>query len=39
LRYFFNPTRRRIMDFRTGERMPDTELRSLLQLDQMKGRE
>jgi hypothetical protein len=34
LRYFFNPTRRRIMAFRTGELIPDAHLRSLLQLEQ-----
>lgn len=32
LRYFFNPTRRRMIDVRTGEQMPDAELRRLLGL-------
>ncbi|MEZ4517643.1 MAG: GNAT family N-acetyltransferase [Chloroflexota bacterium] len=32
LRYFFNETRRRMMDVRTGEHIPDDELRQLLHL-------
>jgi hypothetical protein len=32
LRYYFNPTRRRMVDVRTGEHAPDDELRGLLGL-------
>lgn len=38
LRYFFNPTRRKVMAYRTGEFRPDAELRSLLGLDEVGGR-
>jgi hypothetical protein len=33
LSYFTNPLRRRMMDVRSGERIPDPELRKLLRLD------
>lgn len=38
LRYFFNPTRRKVMEYRTGELLPDAQMRSLLRLDEAGGR-